>query len=92
MCPAAQIYICSFSKHSLNNYSMLSPGFLGAARECIKHYSYSKLQTTHTNRKQEETGLEVWKQEAVVSMHKESGRHELYSSSTSNLLESAQKD
>lgn len=79
MCPTAQICIHSFSKHSLNNCSMWHPGFLGAAHGCIRFYSYS-------------CEFVVWKQEAVVNMHKESGRHELYSSSTSNLLESTQKD
>ena len=72
-------FISVWSKHSLNNCSMWRPGFLGAAHGCIRCYSYS-------------CEFVVWKQEAVVNMRKESGRHELYSSSTSNLLESTQKD
>lgn len=55
MCPAAQIYIHSFSKHSLNNYSMWHPGFLGVAHGCIKYYSCESV---------------VWKQEVVVNMLK----------------------
>lgn len=55
VCPAAQIYIHSFSKHSLNNYSMWHPGFLGVAHGCIKYYSCEFV---------------VWKQEVVVNMLK----------------------
>lgn len=67
MCPAAQIYIHSFSKHSLNNFSMWHPGFLGVA-------------WVHKILLLWVCGLETG---GCGKHAKESGRHELHGSTSS---------